>query len=404
MYQDEFLFIYLTRICPVACGTLFLAYSLWPGVLWGLWHVQCFWVVGGEELVVGDEWLANERFKYKCLHLFTILNKMISNLIRIQTDSTELAGLWHTPRANLSTPRALVHFHGCGGNFYENHFLDAIAAACTDRGIGFLSVNSASHDYVCEARDLCKPKGAAGENSEKNRKRRGFAYETFEDCEEEISAVLQFLAETGIGSTVLQGHSTGANKIVYYHSRKQGPAAHRAHKEKPMPKGYILMGMNDDFGMQRKFIESFGETLEDSVTEARRMITRGRGEEFFRHEYLGVLPIAARSYANKFHAGSAMNNFPVEDEMRHRQNRCPAPPDFSQVRSIDKPVLCVYGEDDEYLQIPPQESTELFKAKAINCPQFSSRIIPGCGHGFEGKETELADSITEWAEQIMEVA
>ena len=70
---------------------------------------------------------------------------MKTKLVRVVTsDKLVLHGVLYTPEKG--TDKVVVHIHGMGGNFYENHFVDLMAEEFTKNGVAFLTGNNRGHE------------------------------------------------------------------------------------------------------------------------------------------------------------------------------------------------------------------------------------------------------------------
>jgi alpha-beta hydrolase superfamily lysophospholipase len=122
-------------------------------------------------------------------------------LTKIKTrDGVTLEGIAVLPRRKSNT--ALVWLHGLSSRFSSGQTLiKELSAACQKSGIGYFKFNNRGHDIV--NRDLPEKLGGAG-------------FEKFEDCVLDIRAMLNFAGNLGYKKIILAGHSTGANKALYY--------------------------------------------------------------------------------------------------------------------------------------------------------------------------------------------
>lgn len=128
---------------------------------------------------------------------------------RVNTvDKLRLTGLLFEPEIGSKT--GILHLHGRAGNFYGNGFLDAMADVYTKAGFAFLSVNTRAHDHIADFR--------IGQ-TEKLR-RIGSAFDVFEECVFDIETWLEFFRSRGYEKIILQGHSQGGAKAVYFLNQK----------------------------------------------------------------------------------------------------------------------------------------------------------------------------------------
>lgn len=116
---------------------------------------------------------------------------METSLVRVTTpDGIELQGLNYRG-IGRAAHAAVVHLHGTWGNFYGNPFIDHFARFYPRHGYSFLTVNTRGHDA-------------------------GAITERFELCAIDITTWLGFARQLGYDRIILQGHSLGALKVIYY--------------------------------------------------------------------------------------------------------------------------------------------------------------------------------------------
>ena len=69
---------------------------------------------------------------------------------------------------------------------------------------------------------------------------------------------------------------------------------------------------------------------------------------------------------------------------------------FREYKSIDKPTLVVYGENDEYCYGDTQKILNILKKEAPDNNLFDFKIVPEANHGFDRYEKELAIVVAKW--------
>src|SRR4029453_6445522 len=148
------------------------------------------------------------------------------SLVRLKTrDGVWLDGVVTEPKRRPRT--ALVLVHGLGSVFSAAPTLSReLSTRLNAAAIGYFKFNTRGHHIVPRGR--ARPAGAA--------------YERFVDCVEDIRTVLAFARQCGYRRVVLAGHSTGANKVLFYASR---PRDRRV-------VGIILLGPVSDVGAEAK--------------------------------------------------------------------------------------------------------------------------------------------------------
>lgn len=290
---------------------------------------------------------------------------MTTGLIRFKTsDGYELHGMLWLP--NAAPVKAILHVHGLAGNFYENRFVHAIAADAISRGFAFLSFNNRGHDYISDSiREI---------GSEIESVRIGGAYEKFGDCLLDIDAALGVITKHGIKQVVLEGHSSGANKVVYYQSQRKNPCI----------RGLVLISPCDDVGLQ---FDATKERAGDLLLYANSMVAQGKGNSLMPDGSFFTYPMSAATFVDYFSPGSAQDVFPYRNPEA----------DFSALGSIHVPILVTFGEAGDYVLQPLEDTCSLLKKKALRTASFGSAIISGASHTYLGREDMLATKIIDWA-------
>ncbi len=277
-------------------------------------------------------------------------------------DGIELQGFFVDSRSST----AILHIHGISGNFYENSFFDTIGGLAENKGIKFLSINTRGHDYV---NDMTKKDG-----SEYKIINIGGALEGFEDCVYDINAGIAFLKRKGCKKIILQGHSSGCQKITYYQFKTKNRNV----------KALILLAPADDRNIARKML---GKDFERTLKLAEDMINDGKGSEFMPRGIAGLPIISAGRFYSLCHPSSKESRlFNYEGKM-------------TELSSINIPILAVFGSNDIYLTMPAEKTLSILKSKSIKskCGTF---VIKGAPHNFRGYEKQLVSAVEKWLDTL----
>lgn len=279
------------------------------------------------------------------------------------TDGIKLQGLLFEPLNPQNT--IVIHLHGMAGSFYENSFIPIMADYYTKQGVSFLTFNNRGHDYLCDLEKITSNKVSASVG--------GAAYEIIEESEYDIDGAISFVKELGYTNIVLQGHSSGANKIVYCMSKKVIDVL-----------GVVLISPCDDIGLH---IEELGiDKHIELISLAESFITEGHPEKLMPENTFYDYWLSARTYLDCFKENSAFDAFPY----RNGENK------FSMFNKIKKPIFVSFGTDGEFLlQSPKYVKGILMQKKSANA-EISFSIIEGASHSYTGKEKELAIAIFDW--------
>lgn len=277
---------------------------------------------------------------------------MIGELVKIKTeDHFELDGfqMMHSK----STNNAVLHFHGLAGNFYENRFVKNMSEKLVKEGYVFLTANNRGHDYITDI--LCE------KNGEISYVKGGAAFEKFEDFVIDARSWIVYLKSLGCDNIFLQGHSSGALKVLYYQSQVKDPFV----------KALLLLSPSDDVGVQKR---TLGVNFEKSIDEAKRMVTENKADQFMSKKFYDI-PISAKTYLNMFAPGT--NN-------------------VIKGSGIKCPMLSVIGSEDPYTVEGPEKLLKNLRRTTPESVLFKSKIIAEANHRYEGHEEELAEFIVEF--------
>jgi pimeloyl-ACP methyl ester carboxylesterase len=275
-------------------------------------------------------------------------------------DRIELQGFF----VDSSSREGLLHIHGLSGNFYENSFIDFEADLAEKKKISLLSMNTRGHDYV---NDLVKF-GGDGKGRIINI---GGALEKFEDCVHDIKAGIDFLKKKGCNRIILQGHSTGCQKISYYQFIERNKDVI----------SLILLAPADDINIIKK---TLGGSYGMAIRTAEEMIKNKKGDDFM-PKGTASLPVisASRLYSNSHPNSVEACLFDYTGEMK-------------EIASLSVPIVAIFGDRDVYLTMPAVKTLEILKSKN---PQCETHVIDGAPHNFRGYEPELMNILGVWIDR-----
>jgi pimeloyl-ACP methyl ester carboxylesterase len=255
-----------------------------------------------------------------------------------------LDGFWAPGRR---TSRTLVLFvHGMGSNFYRSAFKKAVA----------LAVRRAGADIL-----LFDNRGAG----------RDVATERFRDGLADLDAAARWAEARGYRRFILVGHSTGAQKIIHWASRRRDPRL----------AGLVLAAVGDDLAIVRR---DLGRAYPRWLRRAKDLVRRGRGETVLPAGCLGFTARRWLSIADPTQLEAALFDF--EGEMRI-------------FRTVTAPVLALLPEKEEYACIPVPEMARRLAARTRST-RFSAVIVPGADHSFHGCEPAAAAAIVRWMKTV----
>lgn len=291
-------------------------------------------------------------------------------LIHISTeDGLTLPGyIYEAPKSKKAA--IFLHGNGSASVFYKKNFQQEYAQSLHAKGISYLAFNNRGAHYIKSLR--------VRENGEEERKLFGTAFEKIKDCVKDIDGAIAFLKDLGYTELYLVGESTGANKIcVYDYYKKNNPVAK-----------YLLLGGGDDTGIYYDMLGK--QRFYHLLHESEKKIKAHQGDELIAE----LLPDDFLSYTAFYdtcNPDGDYNTFPFHEALH--QVKLSSKPLFRYFKAIKKPMLVVYGEQDEFAWGDvPKVVEELKKYQ----PTATYAISPGADHSFSDHQTEVGQLMAEW--------
>ena len=282
---------------------------------------------------------------------------MKQELIRINSiDGIEMVGILYEPEEKSN--KIVIHVHGLCGNFYENRFLDILAKSYTNKGISFLTFNNRGTNFISE---LLK-----GNNFEII----GGCYERFIDCLLDIEGAINYVKEKGYNNIILEGHSYGCNKVIYYYNKKKDNSISKM----------VLLAPCDIPQECAKFLGK--EEYEIAKRESTKLINEGKQKQLINFSVNANGKISAGTYYNDF-LPDGENDFIRYKDGENSKNKI--------LNSIDIPVLIVFGDADECVLTENIETVKGYLNK--NIKNSNIQIINGADHSYTDKYEELGKII-----------
>ena len=271
-------------------------------------------------------------------------------------DNIEMPGVLSSPDSGSDT--IVLHVHGLNGNFYENRFLDVLAKTYTEKGCAFLAFNNRGKDYVCE---LLK-----GDDYVII----GGSCERFADCVLDLDGAVAWAKERGYSKIILEGHSYGCNKVAYYYNQRKDASVEKI----------VLLAPCDIPAEPLKFMAS--DDYAKTKAEAERCVAEGKAEELVNYSVMTGGRVAARTFCEDFLPGGP------NDFIRYREGSEGA---SEVLRSLDVPVLVVFGDADECVKTEPIETVKAYLANNIRDCKIC--VIEGASHSYKQRFAELGEII-----------
>lgn len=287
---------------------------------------------------------------------------MKTSFLRQTTDDKLiLQGQLYEPEE--STKNLILHIHGMSGNFYENRFLDAMASTFTHNGWAFLTPNTRGHDFIADF---------PIEGTEEKYKRIGNVFEKFEECILDIKCWMDFVEKQGYKNIILQGHSLGCSKAVYYLFKTGDKRVQKL----------ILASQADMVGFGLKW-----NKCEEMTALAKKLVKEGKGDQILPELLDQWSYLSAKTHLDFHTPGNPIDVFNTYDRNASSE----------ALEAINIPTLAFMGDNhDSYLTKTPEESLEIVKSKMTNCKNLTTSVVKGAPHSYFAHEQEVADLIVNW--------
>jgi pimeloyl-ACP methyl ester carboxylesterase len=290
------------------------------------------------------------------------------------TDNLFLPGLLFEPKGKTKKVALNLHGNGSSSVFYSHERTIAFAEELNKKGISFFTFNNRGAHYIKKLKIDTKDK--------EDEIKLGTAFELIKDCVKDIDGAIKFLEQLGYKEFYLMGHSTGANKICVYNY----------YKPKNKFSKYVLLGGGDDTGIYHDLVGG-PQKFKKYLKQAKKQIDKGNGRKFI-PKYIVNYMFSYQAFYDTCNPDGDYNTFPFNEYIN--KLKLSKKPLFREYKSIKKPTLVIYGEEDEYCYGDVERIVEILKKETPNKKLFNFEIIKNADHGFTGYEKELARITAEW--------
>ncbi len=305
-------------------------------------------------------------------------------LVEFKTkDGLELPGILYGTRK----PReAAIFLHGNGSSsvFYHQENKKPLAEALNKKDIALLYFNNRGAHYIKKLSQKQgtlrqAPIGLSSGRRQGKRKLYGMAFEKIKECIFDIDGAIAFLKKQGYRKFYLIGFSTGANKICVYNYY---------HPKNPVAK-YVLLAGGDDAGIYYHLLKKakFWKILK----KAKQKIKKRQGEEIMPELLAFNLIFSYQGFYDIANPDGDYDIFPFLEVIK--KLKLSKKPLFRHFKSIKKPTLVVYGEQDEYAWGDVPLVVKILKNYQ---PGLDYKIIKNANHSFEKHKGQLAKIIADW--------
>ena len=272
-------------------------------------------------------------------------------------------GMYFSPKK--PGKRAILWNHGLTSNFYSSSSrIEVIVSLCDNSGIGFAAFNTRGHDILSSAHKV-----DTESESGYSHITIGSGNEHFEESVFDIEAGIDFLARKGFTEILLVGSSTGANKACYYASTQQNKFI----------KGIVLLSPLSD-----RLLAGISWY---KMLYLRMLVAVGLGEKIISSgSYFSGTP---KRFLSLITPKSLEDVFDYGDPE----------PCMKLFSTITLPLLVMFGGADTLADRSIENIRRQFDTHQQSS-HYSSIILQGANHGFDGKEKEVAEILISWIKEI----
>ena len=282
---------------------------------------------------------------------------MKEKLVRINSvDEIEQPGILYTPIED--TKKIVIHVHGLNGNFYENRFIDVLASSYTSKGYAFLTFNNRGRDFITELLQGNDYTIIGG------------SLERFKDCILDIEGIVNWVKEKGYNEIILEGHSYGCNKVLYYYNQKEDESI----------KKIVLLAPCDIPSEGKKFLSE--KEYKIAKEESTRLVNENKENELIDFSVMANGKIAAGTYYNDFLPGGVNDFIRYTDGINGKSE---------VLNSLDIPVLVIFGDVDECVLTQSIDIVKGYLSNNIN--DCNIQVIKGADHSYNDKYNELGEIV-----------
>ncbi len=295
---------------------------------------------------------------------------MMDLIYTTTSDDLKLPGMYY-PVDNKNV--CILFVHGMSGFILENYFGHILGIEAQKSGYGYIYTHNRGYAHINDIRTNEKSKDGGFVS-----KRMGAVYERFEGCIPDIDAWIEKGRELGYKRFIIIGHSLGAPKIVHHFYKKHPNDV----------TGMILASPGDMVGLVKK--PEYQPNYEQLLSEARENVKNNQPEKLLTEKVWDWYTLSSQTFLDLFEEHGPADVLPL---LRN-------PEVFTELASVNIPILCILGEKDDVAIRTLEEDLKLYKSKATTAPSFDTYILPGANHGYEGTELSFSKKVIDWTKHI----
>lgn len=288
------------------------------------------------------------------------------------SDGLDLPGLLYEPDQKTDVVAILLPGNGSTSIFKSPNYGVVYSRYLNEKGIAYFPFDNRGAHIINKLNKTV--------DGETQRLKYGCAYELIKECIFDIDGAIEFLKTLGYKTFYLIGGSTGANKIcVYNYYKPENPASK-----------FVLIGGGDDSGFT--YSQMGKEKFEFILKECQKKISEGKGLDLAPIDWMGFY--SYQSIFDTLNPEGDYNTFPFYESLNGL--KISTKELFCEFKSINKPTLVLYGENDEYCYGQVPRIVDALKSNVSNPEKFTFKVLSGCDHGFYGNEEILVKTIAGW--------
>lgn len=274
--------------------------------------------------------------------------------VQIETPTkVHLNGLWF---GSQKAKRVFIFVHGLTGTAFS---MASLRDALVDKNTAVLTFDNRGFSQISTVK---KGHGKNGQYL-----LAGTAHERFEDSADDVEGAVHLARKMGAKELYFVGHSTGANKVVYWAAQKKS----RIH-------GVILLGPLSDYA---GIVKSFGrKKLQKSVSYAKKMVSQGKPHDLMPKNLREWFECDAQRFLSLYTPDSKEETFPYAQE-----GKIP-----TLLAKLRVPVFVFLAGKDEYADVPTIVLEKWFTRWLYT---GEVRTIKNVAHSFKGGERQIVEDL-----------
>ncbi len=250
--------------------------------------------------------------------------------------------------------RVVIHSHGMASRAYSQAFHEPLARMYGEHGFDYLSVTNRGSEVLKSYKHI-------GSGTDELL---GYAHELFTCSHHDLLGAIAFAESLGYTEILLQGHSSGCQKIAYTLS-----------KERPSTvKAVVLVSPCDDIGLAHLWYGG-KEQWEEKIKEAKR--AKKQGTPLLPENFAFHMPVSPQTFLDHFEEHSPFDCFHYWDQSR----------DFDVFEHLPDPTLALFGSEDLFAH--KDRIPKIYDA----AKHVDLDFIEGANHKYAGVEEILAKRI-----------